>query len=458
MKMGWMKKLLCLACAGLPLVLATAGAGQTAVGAGQSGSLSVLDRVQRENDAELSELIRIALTNRKDASEQERFEVIRKVTQSYAQIKLLDQQVEQTARKGEAGGPAEMRSELLLAKAELEAKRAMELANLRELLGVIPRFPFESQPIQTLNTWLSVLPVDERVLVLDGVKPFSQFWAMGRYKVAGVLSEKETLDYVRRRLQDKNGLPIRIDIYYKPETNSTCLRLRDAIRLLAEGAGAEMRTEVRLTPTEYVGSGESPFFIRKGKIRTLYPLPVRRPDGGAKLLSTGVVEPNDLEQNILWRLTSPKNVPLRFRIEYDETSARLAKGVADMARAVAKRLGLAELVEVAEVLVDPVPEATFLGRWEAIRQGEIQTLNVQPGGVCQVTMGKGSQVIPAGANVSGTWLPTTREIIVDVNDKNYLYRGTINAEGNLVVEKGVIFSQGSFILSNTGQTILKKVY
>jgi hypothetical protein len=463
MRNRWMKKSLCLACVGLSLVLARAGGCQTAVGAGHSGTASVLERAQRENDPELSELIRIALTHRKGTSEQERFEIMRKVTQSYTQIKLLDQQVEQIGRKIEAtAGPADMRYEMVLAKAELEAKRAMELANLRELLGIIPRFPFESQPIPTLNTWLSVQPVNEQVLVLDGVKPFSQFWAMERYQVAGVLSEKETLDYVRTRLQDKNGLPIRLDIYYKPETNSTCLKLRDAICLLAQGAGAEMRTEVRLMPREYVGSGESPFFIRKGKIRALYPLPVRRPDGGAKLLTTGVVEPNNLEQSILWRLTSPKNVPLRFRIEYDEASAKLAKGVADVAKAVAKRLGLAELVEVTEVLTDPVPEATFLGRWEAIRQGEIQTLDVQPGGVCKVTMGKGSQAVPAGEDVSGTWLPTTKEIIVDVNDKtkttHYLYPAAVNAEGDLVVEKGVIFSQGSFTLSNTGQTIFKKVY
>jgi hypothetical protein len=111
---------------------------------------------------------------------------------------------------------------------------------------------------------------------------------------------------------------------------------------LARETNADMGTEVRLEPTTWVGSGESTFFLREGRIRTLYSLPVRRPDGGAKNLASGLVDPNDVEQHILWRLTKPKNVPLTFRIEYDEASAALARQVADKAKAVAKRVGLAE--------------------------------------------------------------------------------------------------------------------
>jgi hypothetical protein len=152
---------------------------------------------------------------------------------------------------------------------------------------------------------------------------------------------------------------------------------------------------------------------------------------------------------------------VQFRIEYDEASAKLAKKVADTAKAAAKRLGLTEIVEVTGVLVEPVPEAVFLGRWEAVTQGEMQTIHVLPGEVCQVTMGKGSQAIPAGANMKGRWLPTTKEIVIDIKDagqKYYVYRGAVNAEGNLVVDRGVIFPQGRFILSGPSQTIFKKAY
>ncbi len=150
---------------------------------------------------------------------------------------------------------------------------------------------------------------------------------------------------------------------------------------------------------------------------------------------------------------------MQFRIEYDEASAKSAKMVADTARAAAKRLGLTEIVEVTGVLVEPVPEGVFLGRWEAVTQGEIKTIQVQPGEICQITMGKGSQAIPAGANIKGTWLPTTKEIVIDIKDagpKYYVYRGVVNAEGNLVVDRGVIFPQGRFVLSGPSQTIFKK--
>jgi hypothetical protein len=463
MQNRWMKKSLCLACVGLSAVLTAVGTGQTAVGAGPSGAGSILNRVQRETDPELSELIRIAVTNRKVANEQERFEIVRKVTQSHAQIKLLDLQIEQIGRKIEAAaGPAEMRYEMVLAKAELESKRTTELANLRELLGIVPRFPFEKQPTASLNAWVSLQVLDQRVVVLDALKGFSDYWAMARYKVAGLSSEKETLDYIRGRLKDNKSLPIRFDIWYKPETNSAADRLRDAVVALAKETNTDMDVEVRSDLASGVGSGTSTFFLRAGKITTLHPDPVQRPDGGRKLLDSGLVDPNDLEQHILWRLTRPKNLPLTFRIEYDEASSKVAKQVADTAKTVAKRLGLAELVEVAGAVVEPVPEAAFLGRWQAVTQGEMQTLDIRPGGVCQVTMGKGTETIKAGANISATWLPTTKEIFIDIKDKvegrsRNVYSGSVNADGNLVINKGRVYSQGNFVLSGPSETIFQKV-
>ena len=50
------------------------------------------------------------------------------------------------------------------------------------------------------------------------------------------------------------------------------------------------------------------------------------------------------------------DVPVTFRIEYDEASTKLAKQVGDTAKEIAKRLGLSDLVQVAQVLLEPVPE------------------------------------------------------------------------------------------------------
>jgi len=446
MKAGWMKKSVCRASLGLSVLLAAVVGGQTAVGAGQSGTPSVLDRVQREDDWELSELIRVAVTNRKNVanvSEQEVLDLVRKVTQSYAQIKLLDQQIEQVAQKLRAtAGPAEMQSELLLAKAELESKRTTELANLREVMGVVPKFPFEKKPTKGLSTWLDLNLVDEHVYVIDYVRPpagyFSDYWADCRWKSAGLLSERETLDYLRVRLTDRSKLPIRIEIHHRAEKTSAAEDLRDKVISLAKETNSQMDTEVRTELSVWVGSGESPFYLRDGQILTFYPAPVQRPDGGSKRLVSGLISQNDLEQSILWRLTKPKNVPLTFRIEYDEASALLAKQVAETAKAVAQRLGIAEFVGVKEILVEPVPETAFLGRWKAVKEGEIREIEFQPQGQARLTMATGSQM-----NVSAPWTLATKEIFIDMG-RTIMWRGYIDAEGNLVMDKAAIWPQGSW--------------
>jgi len=448
----WIKKSLCLLCLSV-----------AAVAMAQSETPSILDRVQKVDDPELAELIRVAIENRKNLDQKETLEIIRKVTLSYVQVKLLDQQIVEVSRKIEAKtGPAEMRYELLLAKSELESKLMTELANLREIMGIVPRFPFEKQPIPNLNAWVNLQVLDQRVVVYDGVKPFSDYWAMARYKVAGVLSEKEALDYIRGRLKDKKNLPMRIDINYRAETRSAGERLRDAVIPLAQETNTDMDVEVRLELIWWVGSEEAPFFLREGKIRTLYAEAVPRPDGGPKFLTTGLVDPNDLEQHILWRLSYPGNVPLKLRLEYDKASALMAKQVAQTVKTVAQGLGLAELVEVAEVLVEPVPQTMFLGRWEALGKGYLQAIDVQPQGICQVIMGDGSEAIQAGARVKGTWMPTTKEIFVDINDKvwgkgEYYYVGFINQKGNLVVDRADIYLQGSLRLATVGQMTFQKV-
>lgn len=446
------------ACLALSAILAAVVAGQTAVGAGQSGTTSVLDRVQREEDPELSELIRLAVANRRSVakvSDQEVLDLVRKVTQSYAQIKLLDQQIEQVAQKLKAtAGPAPMQSELLLAKAELESKRMTELANLREVMGVVPKFPFEKKPTKSLSTWLDLNLIDERVYVIEYVKPpigyFSDYYADCRWKSAGLQSETETLDYLRGRLTDPSKLPIRIEIHHKAEKAGTAEDLRAKIIALAKEANSQMDTEVRTELSVWVGSGESLFCLRQGKVYTFYPAPVQRPDGGSKRLLSGLANPEDLEQSILWRLTKPKNVPLMFRVEYDEVSASLARQVAETTKAVAQRLGIAELVGVKEVLVEPVPEAAFLGRWKAIKEGKIREIEVQPQGQTRLTMTTGPQT-----TVSAPWTLGTKEIFIDTG-RSIVWRGYINAEGNLVIDEGSILPQGSWGGQGLALTVLAR--
>jgi beta-lactamase regulating signal transducer with metallopeptidase domain len=424
------------------------------------------DRLQTEDDSELAELIRTAVENHKGASETEILEITRRVTDGRAQILLLDQQIEDLDRKIEATpGPGETRDRLLRSKKEVEAKRMTEMGNLREAMGIVPRLPFDKQPTAELNAWVSLQVLEQRVVVLDTLKPFSDDWPKKRHKVVGAFSEKETLDYLQGRLKDVKSLPIRIHIYYLPETKRASEDLRQKIFALAREGHGEMVTEVRLELSTWVGSGESPFYVREGKITTFYPYSLARPDGGPKPIASGLVDPNDLEQHILWRLTIPKNLPLTFRVEYDQASSQLAKQVVDTARAVAKRVGLVDLVNVMGVLVESVPERAFLGKWQALTDGVIQSVEIQPGGVCQAIMGEGIPSLKAGARVTGTWVWTVREIQFDINDPmpwtreplHFAYRAGVNQEGNLLVERGEIYPQGSFHHTRPPQRIFKRV-
>lgn len=459
MKAKWIKKLLCLL---LCLGMATAAIAQ-------GDTSSVLDRVQNVDNPELSELIRLAIENQSKLhklDQIETMELIRKVTLSYTQIKLFDQQIAEVSRKIEARtGPAEMRYELTLAKTELEARLMTGLANLRELMGIIPKHAFDKKPIDTLSSWVTLRVLDEGVYVLDCLQPIKEFWARRRYKSLGLQSRKEALDYVREQLKDPNNFPIRIDHSYTAEMSNAAKVLHGKVVSLIREANCQMEAEVNLTQIENVALGVSTFFLRNGTISTLHAggFPLKRPDGGPKPLVTGVVEPNDLEQHIMWRLLRPKNVPLKFRIEHDETSSKLARQTADKVRAVAKDLGISELVDVERILVEAVPETDFLGKWQAITKGEVQIIDIQPTGVCVFTMSSGSKPIRGGMSVPGRWFLTPKEIFMDIKDnrRNYycVYRGHLDKEGHLVVDRGEIHVEGRFgALSDEQPTVFKKMY
>jgi len=436
MKAKWIKESLCLL---LCLGLATAAIAQ-------SNTPSVLDRVQNVDDPELGELIRVAIENQakfRSSTQEETLELACKVTLSYTQIKVLDQQIQEVSRK-------------------IEAK--MEPA-LRKVMGIMPRHAFERQPIEILNTWLSFNVIDERVHVLYDLKPFEVWWINRRRNSAGLMSEREALGYVREQLKNTKNLPIRIDLFHNPSTTAATEDLHNKIVSLSREANAQMQTEVRTELSSgFRGSGVSPLFIREGKISTLHAggKELQRPDGGPKPIVTGVFEQNDLDQHILWRLLHPKNVPLTFRIEYDEASTALARQTADKISAIAKDLGLGELAEVERILVDLVPESAFLGRWQAIMKGDVQIIDIQPTGVCVFVQSPGSKLIRSGMSVPGKWFLTPKEMFMDIKDRGSdgycVYRGHFDKKGNLVVDKGEILPQGSFHRNVKSVMVFKKVY
>jgi hypothetical protein len=456
MQTGWIKNPLVVVGILLGLSLAT-------LAAGQSKTPSVLDRVERVEDPQLGELIRIGIENRGDLGRDATLELIRKITLGYSQVRLLDRQIEEVSRKIDAAsGPPEMRYDLLMAKTELESKLMAELTNLREVMGVIPEYPFDRKPVLGLSARMYLNSIGEdRVYVLDALDPRTTYWAMSRFKSLGLMSHAEAMNVIRAKVSEPNRLPVRIDILWKDKASE---QLRDETISLCKEMGITMQADVRLELDNFIGPGVAPFYVRQGKIVAFYPAPVRRPNGDAgDLLTNGFVDPQQLEQHILWRITFQWNLPFTFRIEHDQASTELARHVADEIAAVSKRLDVTELVGVKSVLVEPVPEAAFLGRWRAPVQGEVAEVVIQPDGQAQVL----AQVTMLGSSdrgprtLSAKWYPTLREIIIDpgIVDAEYnrtVWRCQINGEGNLAVIRGDICPQGIFELDAATPIVLEK--
>lgn len=451
MKTAWIRNSLCLLCLCSAVVVA-----------GQSETPSVLQRVQRIDDPQLGELIRVTLDNNANANQKQKMELMRKVILSYAQIRLFDQQIAEVSRKLESTrSPVDARYELAMARTELESKLMAEMTNLREVMGVIPKYPFDSQPVESVHTWLRLNPTDDDIVyVLGTKKPISEYWAYTRFESLGLMSQHGALDLVRERLRDPNNLPARIDILW---THEAAEDLRDKILTLVREMGAATETDVSLGKNDFIGSGEAPFFVRQGKITTLYPVPVLRPDGGPwEFISTGPVELKDLDQHILWRITFQWNVPLTFRIEHDQASADLAQRIIDQIGTVVQRLHVGDVVGVQSVLAEPVPEQAFLGQWKVEGNADIQALDIQPGGKCALTWSRDARSTRAGTTVTYPWTITTREIIIDPGEDSkanwnwYTYRGYINADGALALEKGLIYPQGTFFRAGDSTMTFKK--
>ena len=156
------------------------------------------------------------------------------------------------------------------------------------------------------NILLHLQVLDRGVLVLDSVKPFDDYSARGRRKVAGLLSEKETLDYVQGLFKDRKNLPMRIDIGYRAETNGAAENLAMALPRWPERPTPIWTPSCVWNWPTWVGSGTSTFYLRQGKITTFFPTDgVEQAGPRHQTPRHGVVDPNDLEQSILWRLTMP---------------------------------------------------------------------------------------------------------------------------------------------------------
>jgi hypothetical protein len=335
-------------------------AGVTSVAIGEERA-SVLSRLQVVDDHELGELIRIALANLPESKkvaafyyrskkEKEKYDqlreqeevakhgTVRSVTEAYAQIKLLDVQIEQVEKKISLSSRTEaIQTELILARAEVDAKRTMKLAELREVMNIVPKHAFGRQPEASLKNWAVLDVMGEFVYVLKFSRPYRE---RGRYPnnayAVKMMSGETAVKYIKDMVKNREELPLRVTIFRTESGIKVSEKLYEQVIETVKKAKAELETDVYLAEVRQ-DIDTSDYFLRAGKIYDSERY-MRRQDN-----------PKDEQhffENIEWYLTRPRNLPRRFHIKYDTESKDLASRIADAIKAKAKELGVERFVEI----------------------------------------------------------------------------------------------------------------
>ncbi len=348
--------------------------GPLAIGAESEKQGSFLDRVQIIYDDELGQLIRIALANlpetkalmnppyRKDREENEKLKyelwkaeetakskAIRGVTEVYSQIKLLDIQIEKTEQKINSLKKNEaIQTELILARAELEAKRTTKLAELREIMNIVPRHAFGRKPVTTLENWFKLDVIDDYVYVFKCLKPYYSNDYYGGYRGTDpikCMSEEDAVRYVHKLIKNQDQLPLRVDISRNVAGSKLSEQIRERIIKMVKNENMQLEVEVYLE--EKASSGgvyKEDWFLKDGKI---YSSLSRLKDD----------KPINTRENFGYYISGyfkkAGSLPAKYEIEYDAESKDLAFRANEVLKETAKKYGITQFLEIELREFDP---------------------------------------------------------------------------------------------------------
>jgi hypothetical protein len=334
---------------------------------------SVLSRVQTVDDRELGELIRVALENhpkskhlakihpnskdyeeQKEAVETAKLETIRLVTEAYAAIKLIDSQIEQTdAKLHSPGQPESLLRELILAKAELEFEREIQLAKLREVMRIIPKHVLGRKPVNQLNGWLKLDVIGDHVCVFNCSKPFQEYAYQMRHHFVKLEFGVKTIAYAEDFMVKKDHQPVRIDISRNVEGIKLSKELHKKLINTIKVLNLEMEAEVHLDEEIRGEPRMSGLFVEQGKIGTGHRSRNYRGKRIRELSS--LIDPNDLDSDYFraWLIGRPGQLPQKIHIEFDEESKDLALRAVKVIEETEKKLGIEKFVEIIQKQKSP---------------------------------------------------------------------------------------------------------
>lgn len=388
---------------------------------------SVLSRLQTVEDPELGELIRVAIENygrvyNLSADSDKELEITREVTEAYARITLLDRQIEQTEfRYRNSTSP--VRDEMMLAMAELESKRTMELANLREVMRITPAIAFGRRPESQLRGWYILDIIDANTFFVHTRR------RLGGRKIppfAGRMTSSMVFDQVSDWLDDASSLPIRVDITRSPDTADLAETMESRIIDMIRQANLQMQAEVHLESV-YNRSSRLRFIVLRDQIGTN----VRSGEGLPEL--RGTIDPNGVIERVDQLVSLSLRLPATVDLIVYEGSEPLGDRLVAMIDQEIRRLGIADLVDIHRTVRPQDPRWQYVGQWESTDGNGIllrldSDLDVE------------QEQIIAGQRVMrhGKWsLQDGAVVLVSLNQPlQGRCIATIDASGNLEVDTG----------------------
>jgi len=353
------------------MIILLAGLTDAAIGEGQQ---SILNRILTVEDPELGQLIRIAIENSPevkklddyrlgrlrmtpeeyqtlaDTVEAERPKIVRSVTEIYAQIKLLDAQLEQLERKVLSSRATEsVLTELLLAKADLEAKRTTELAKLREVMNVVPEHAFSRIPVKDLKCWLVLEAFDDNTVHVfkkspRGFEERERFTHYRDVESVKIMPQSEVISYLRSFLRSEENRPVRIAICRNDAGLKSSEKLYKQIVEMAEREKLQMQVDVYLDPRVQTGKQLSAY-LRQGQIYWDKRILERKIQGEG--------EQDFYEEDMPRFFNTPNHLPLKLTINFDEESKDMTLRMEKAVKEAAKKKGVEHLVEIIQEQADP---------------------------------------------------------------------------------------------------------
>ncbi|MBC8469220.1 MAG: hypothetical protein H8D56_07085 [Planctomycetes bacterium] len=311
---------------------------------------SVLERVKAIKDPELAQLLQVALENLSEDAAITRPELVRRVTEAYAQIRLLDIQIADIDKKIEFSKTSEVvRENLMLTRAKLEAERMTQLAKLREAMYVEPRYAFGRIPIDKLNSWLD-LQLDGRIVgVIEYSRPYYEdirrnktstrrtFW-FGQKPEQIAETIPQTIAWLKTlitQITDKGQLPLRIDIFRNVGGIKRSKEMYSQVKQLVKDAKLEMEVDVRLNKDFRPNTRSWNLSLSQGNVYIDGEPTARDVEGAVAYLMHYLSQLN----TVLW--------PYEFHITVlDQESKPLVKDLKDALQEAAKEAGVEELLEI----------------------------------------------------------------------------------------------------------------